>query len=337
MRKILFVSPSSSGFILQDEEFLKERAKVVSFRFKPGNLFRMILSQTQLPFWLIRNIRHTDLFYIWFADYHSLIPSLFARVLGKKVILVIAGYDVANKPALKYGVHLRPFRSWCARKSYSWATLLLPLSKFLQREVSKWSETPSEVVYPGVNSEYFNPGKEKKVSIVLTVCGCKDLTTYYRKGIDLFIRVAKQCPETMFWVVGLEGKALDKLNESWEEVENLCSASWYDQEVLREFYQASLIYCQFSRYEGAGVALLEAMSCGCIPVVFNRGGMPELVGRDGIVLGTEDPKGIAFTIKDILGDPLTYEYLNPGERVLSSFTLERRHQELDRILTREIG
>ena len=40
--------------------------------------------------------------FIWFADYHSFLPSLIGRLLGKKVYIVIGGYDAAKIKELNF-------------------------------------------------------------------------------------------------------------------------------------------------------------------------------------------------------------------------------------------
>lgn len=43
-------------------------------------------------------------------------------------------------------------------------------------------------------------------------------------------------------------------------------------------------YLQLSLTEGFPNALIEAMACGCIPIVSSVGAMPEIVGQTGRVL-----------------------------------------------------
>jgi glycosyltransferase involved in cell wall biosynthesis len=47
---------------------------------------------------------------------------------------------------------------------------------------------------------------------------------------------------------------------------------------LRQHYRSSQYYFQLSYFEGFGVALAEAMACGCIPVVSTACSLPETSG-----------------------------------------------------------
>jgi len=52
---------------------------------------------------------------------------------------------------------------------------------------------------------------------------------------------------------------------------------WRSQETLVELYASHAIFVFPSFYEGFGKAFLEAMSCGCVPVCSNTGGMRDIV------------------------------------------------------------
>ena len=95
-KHILFVYVNFSSFVKADFEILSEFANVSKYEFKIGRgiistgikLFRQLL-------FLTTNFWRYDSVYIWFADYHSLLPVLFARMSGKKSYVVIGGYEVA--------------------------------------------------------------------------------------------------------------------------------------------------------------------------------------------------------------------------------------------------
>jgi glycosyltransferase involved in cell wall biosynthesis len=81
------------------------------------------------------------------------------------------------------------------------------------------------------------------------------------------------------------------------------------------------------RWEGFGLALLEAMLAG-LPVVASRvSSVPEIVrdGQTGLLVAPDDPAALAEAAKRLLGDPdLARSYGEAGrERARSEFSVER--------------
>ena len=57
--------------------------------------------------------------------------------------------------------------------------------------------------------------------------------------------------------------------------------------LIRELISTK-VYCQLSYTDQFPLNLLEAMACGCIPVVSNSGGPPEIVGNVGFIVSYGD-------------------------------------------------
>ena len=54
--------------------------------------------------------------------------------------------------------------------------------------------------------------------------------------------------------------------------------------------------------EPFGVVALEAIACGCVPLVTQRGGLPEAVGAAGLIVPRAEPDALADGIHALLGD-----------------------------------
>ena len=61
--------------------------------------------------------------------------------------------------------------------------------------------------------------------------------------------------------------------------------------------------------EPFGVVALEAMACGCIPLVSRSGGLPDAIGGGGVVVPLGDVDALARAIDGLLGDPAQIEHL----------------------------
>ena len=83
-------------------------------------------------FYLLFNTYRFKVVFIWFGDYHSLLPVFFAKLFGKPCILNIGGYDadeilIGEPKSLK-----AKFRKFCVKYSVKNATKLLPVSNLIK-------------------------------------------------------------------------------------------------------------------------------------------------------------------------------------------------------------
>src|SRR5438874_2588362 len=60
--------------------------------------------------WSLRHVLKANCIYCWFGSLRFFPLCLLAKVLGKKIIIIAGGYDVACVPAIPYGnmVHFIP-------------------------------------------------------------------------------------------------------------------------------------------------------------------------------------------------------------------------------------
>lgn len=315
MKKILFIYTTYSTFVKTDYEILSSQHAVTQYQFKPvkGLLKTAAQFLKQLVFLLV-NIWKFDAVFIWFADYHSFLPVLFAKITNKKSFVVVGGYDVARLPELSYGIFLSKVRGFCAIYSMKKCSLNLSVSNYVHRKV-KWiaKDSKSILVYNCVNIPDTHSTIIPKENLVITVGFINSERTFYIKGIDTFIEVAHLLPDLRFLAIGitkeLPQELLQNLPSNLEFVENV------NHEELHSYYKRAKIYCQFSRSESFGVSIVEAMSFGCIPIVTNVGGMPELVGKKGKVV-KRDPEHISKLLAEtVLNSPNTdfEKNLNKGD------------------------
>jgi glycosyltransferase involved in cell wall biosynthesis len=79
------------------------------------------------------------------------------------------------------------------------------------------------------------------------------------------------------------------------------------------------------------VGVIEAMSCGCTPIITERGALPEVVGNIGFYVPYGDEKATAEAVKKalyatgILGE-------KARERIKELFSLQKRERELYQVI-----
>jgi len=241
---------------------------------------------------LLDLIARSDLCFSWFASGHSFVATAICLLLRKKSVVVAGGYDVAYAPEINYGQYTS---GWLRRKRTDFvlnhSDLILAVSDFTRREaISRAGPKKIEVVYNAVDINKFRPPdrSEVKENLAVTVAsGQGDIIML--KGLKTFIKAAALLPDVKFAILGLTDEKQQAI-KSMIESNNIELAGYMSQEDLLAYYQRAKVYCQLSYREAFGMATAEAMACGCIPVVTDRGALPEVVGDAGYYVPYGDEK-----------------------------------------------
>ncbi|MDD4653657.1 MAG: glycosyltransferase family 4 protein [Methanothrix sp.] len=312
--KIAFIYYDFSSFVKQDYEILSRHFTVEKASYRtPRDIFK-----------IARVIFDSDITYSWFASGHSFIAVLISKMLGKRSIVVAGGYDVAYEPEINYGQYTlgrdkRLYTDYVLKN----ADLILAVSKFTQEEVlSRTKPRMIKVIYNGIDTDKFVPGSGKEDLVMTVASGTKNVIKL--KGIDTFAKAAKHIPETRFLVLGLSDKDREYLAAKYP-APNLQLRGYMSQRDLIKCYQKAHLYCQLSYRESFGVALAEAMACGCVPVVAEKAALPEVAGDTGIYVPYDDEKATAKAIIEALRSD---KGLKARERVNNCFSVKKRETQL---------
>jgi glycosyltransferase involved in cell wall biosynthesis len=84
----------------------------------------------------------------------------------------------------------------------------------------------------------------------------------------------------------------------------------------------SRVFLLTSRWEGVSIAMLEAMACGCVPVVSDVGDLRDVVadGENGYVLPGDDIDGYVARLEALLSDRDHWERLSSSARATARQT-----------------
>jgi glycosyltransferase involved in cell wall biosynthesis len=153
--------------------------------------------------------------------------------------------------------------------------------------------------------------------IVLCVCRLEQ-----QKGVDVAIRALRDVPDTQLVVLG-EGPARGELEELARELEVPVYMPGRVPDVAAWLRRAALLVHPV-RWEGFGLALLEAMLAS-LPIVATRvSAIPEIVldGETGLLVPPDDPASLEAAIARVLSDPGECGRLG-RERALTEFSVAR--------------
>ena len=312
--KICFICYPPSTFVKQDFEILSRHFQVEAVPYKSA---RDIMH-------MIGPIRRSDLVFSWFASGHSFAAVMLAKIFRKRSVVVAGGYDVAFEPKINYGQytlgrHKRMYADFVLNR----ADAILAVSEFIKEEVLARSKPRRvEVVYNGIDTDVFRP-MGKKEDLVLTVAsGSNDVIRL--KGLDVFAGAARYHPDLKFLVLGLSDADIKTL-ASCDPSNNVDLRGRVSRRELIGHYQRAKVYCQLSYRESFGVALAEAMACGCTPVVTRRGALSEVVGDTGYYVPYADSEATAVAVQEAIrsGDGISAR-----ERIKVEFSLKKREEYL---------
>lgn len=151
----------------------------------------------------------------------------------------------------------------------------------------------------------------------------------HEKGFDMLLEawsiVHKQYPEWKLQVYGTGDRTQYQNLAEKLGIKDSCILNGPTEEV-QQCYANSSLYILSSRFEGFGMVIIEAMSCGLPVVSFDCPCGPRSIikqGENGLLSPAEDPKALAKDICRVIGSKETMERLSKESKATAqSYTLD---------------
>lgn len=333
LARILFVHPVNPSFIRIDRDALAERWEVEDLH-QPGRVPKLWRG--------IRGVLSADVVVGWWASWHTFVPFTLAWLLRRPSVLIVGGYDTANVPDAGYGFQRGGARRLLSRWVMRRARVLVTNSHSSKAEIGR-NISPSlaervVVLHHGVPDRFGALPSGERGRMALTV-GVVVESNLERKGHRVFVEAAAGLPDVEFVLAGKWGEdgAIDALRSLAGE--NVRFTGWVEDDELDALYARAAVYVQPSAHEGFGLSVAEGMLAGCVPVVSDRGSLPEVVGDTGVVVaGREAPeteRGVRLALEMLAADPAAGG--RARERVVTEFPLSMRVSGLQAIVARALG
>lgn len=283
--KILFIGPIFSTFTKVDIETLSAKFSLYLENASLGKSLKGAWNLITLTFRSFFKLFKVKAVYCWFADYSTFIPALLGKLLGKKIYVVAGGFDVCYKPELNYGAKAKALRWFCVKNTFKLADYIFPVSQYAKNQLLSLVEVEEKrvkVIHNAIDCEkFFRYSKENASErhLILTISGTYSSIEFKIKGLDRFIERARLSPKYDFVLAGLRDSALFDAKKQGADIQNLriIPGPLSIEKDLLDLYSKSSIYLQLSIDESFGLAVVEAMACGCIPIVSPAGALPEVV------------------------------------------------------------
>ena len=280
-----------------------------------------------------RSLVAADAYFCWWWTW-AFVPLAFATVLRRPVIItgVFDEWMFDQRPLVQRLLLRLALRASKANVFVSRLELRTVPSRF---------HTVAPSYAPCiVESAVYRPGANHRSRTVLTVAWLHSENAE-RKGIPNILRAAaivrRRAPDIRFILVGEKGSGYPALQRLASELGLSSTLEFRGIVSLEEkvaLMQDCGVYLQPSKFEGFGLAVLEAMACGAPVIASRAGALPEVVGDSGVLLDDPTPEVIAAAVCDLFEnvDAATDLSRRAQARAKSQFSYDRRREALRSVI-----
>ncbi len=202
---------------------------------------------------------------------------------------------------------LTPLLSW----SYAQADVLAAVSAYSATETKKTGGKRVVVIPNGVNVKEFeirsDMKKNKIGNSIFTIVSTSSLIP--RNGMDTLIEAVALLPEELKWRLIIAGEGQERKNLK-RQISNLkldkqiSLLGRVENKQIPELLAQAHLFVRPSRFEGFGVAFIEAMAAGVPVIATPVGGIPDFITHreTGLLVEPNDPKQLALAIEKLFNE-----------------------------------
>lgn len=261
---------------------------------------------------------------------HDLVPLFFPELVPKK--------------------HLLFFRVFMKRVAHT-ADAVITDSEHSKHDIIQHLKIPEDnirVIYLGYNQHYQRVQDQRLIADVLAYYGIRQPYLLFvgiiepKKNLERLVQAytllqkdAIITKDTQLVIAGGEGWFSERLYRKVQESEltqQIVFPGFIPDEHLPALYSGAALFVFPSIYEGFGLPVLEAMSCGVPVVTSNVSSLPEIAGEAGFLVDPRQPETIARGIAAVLSDLQLQEQMQAkGYRQAQKFSWQRTAEETYRV------
>jgi glycosyltransferase involved in cell wall biosynthesis len=172
------------------------------------------------------------------------------------------------------------------------------------------------VVHLATSPDYFHSRQDvNEVEYLLMRYGIRQpyvltlsATNWRTKNLSVVLQAISECQRQtrsrfQTVVVGPPDGFREVLHRKDVQTENVVVTGFVSTADLAKLYRGADVFLLASKYEGFGLPLLEAMSCGCAVICSNGGALAEVAGGGAVLVDPGDPIRIGQVLARLLSDP----------------------------------
>ena len=195
------------------------------------------------------------------------------------------------------------------KKALKISDLLICISKAVEKSFeNKFNieKNNKVIIYNGIDNIFYElPILKKEDNDIKNIIFVGRLS--FVKGVNLLIdafkKVHEKNPNIKLTIVGDGEEKQNLINQSKKlNLESSICFAGRQSNVIKWLDEADIFVYPSIWEEGFGISVVEAMSRGCIPITFNKGGLPEIIenGKNGFLISKVSSEDLANKIIELI-------------------------------------
>jgi glycosyltransferase involved in cell wall biosynthesis len=279
-------------------------------------------------------LRSADLYYVWWWTW-ALAPLTLARILRRPVI-------VAGVLDQQYYDRYPAAQRWAVRRVMAGADANFFVARHELESITRRFRVNHPRYSPlTVDTTVYRPGSEARDPGLVFTIGWTESHNVVRKCfvevVEAAIQVCGQRPGIRFVLGGEHGDYYPRLQARVDQAglrERIVFPGVLSRDDKIANMQRCGVYLQPTRYEGFGMAIAEAMSCGAAVITSPEGEVVHVAGGDALMVDGTRPAEIAAAVLRLLDDAaLREDYGRRARaRMEQRFSYEFRREQIGAVV-----
>ncbi len=262
----------------------------------------------------------------------------------KKVVVTIYDVSVLTHPEC----HTKANISHCLKgieDAVKYAHAIIAISNHTKEDLINYFKAPPELItvtHLAAGKDYHEVKDPEALASIKRKYGLPEDYILFvgslepRKNVKALIRAYSRLPEDLrkdFSLVIAGGKGwknsdIPPLVKGLKIEDNIRFAGYIDSNDISGVYSGASLFAYPSLYEGFGLPILEAMSCGTPVITSDTSSMPEVAGDAARLIAPTNEDELADALKEVLEDKgLREEMRKKGLKQAAQFSWERCAKE----------
>ena len=298
--------------------------------------YKVILSNKISDAWKFWSYDFVFAYFYRYAFFVALIAKLF-----RKNTYFTGGIDALDKNLVTEKEY--KIQKWFFKMCYHLSKSCIIVSKTDNKNVGELvSSKRLSYSEHTIDTSGFDCELKDKENICTTIAWQATEGNVKRKGVDYALRLfadmilLPQYHNYKFYVIGKTGDGTTYLKQLVNELgikESVVFTDSISEEDKIDYLKKSKIYFQLSKFEGFGVAALEALCAKNIVVHSGKGGLSNPIYDDGVLVNIDKPEGAMF--EEFKQSILTFEETRletAHQNVCREYDNQRRKADFIRII-----